>query len=406
MSTGEASERYSAVAIALHWAIALAMGGMIALGWNMHDAEHRPIEWLFQLHKSIGITILALTIARIAWRLMNPPPALPEAMPPLEKTASHIVHIGFYTLMLVMPLTGWLVVSVSPFSIATVLYGTIGWPHLPGLGELPLETRQEIFPLVEFVHSKLAWLLIGLVALHVAGALKHELSDEEGVLKRMVPRLFGKTTPPRAPGRGALTAFGSAALFFGVIAGTPVIAQSFNGADTTETAASDIAANWQIDYEASEIRFSGDYNGDAYSGTFADWSADIFYDPEALETSATEVIVNTASADTGSTLYDDTLKAGEWFNVSEFSTATVSLANFVNARGGPTADATLTIKGISVTVPFPHVVRIEGDTATMLGTANLSRNRLNLGQDSDASGDWVSDEVKVSVTVKASRIDG
>ena len=115
------TSRYSAVAIALHWAIALGILGMIWLGWNMDNNES-----LFQLHKSIGITILMLTIARIVWRVMNPVPPLPAEMKGWEKTLSSAVHYAFYGLMILMPLTGWLVVSTSyEFDIATVIFGTI-----------------------------------------------------------------------------------------------------------------------------------------------------------------------------------------------------------------------------------------------------------------------------------------
>src|SRR5690606_18071750 len=120
------SSRYTGVAIALHWAMAALLLFMIWLGWNMDDNEAR-----FQLHKSIGITILFLALARLAWRFANPPPPLPEEMPKIEKTASHVVHVAFYVLMIGIPLGGWLMVSISPVQLSTVLYGVISWPHLP-----------------------------------------------------------------------------------------------------------------------------------------------------------------------------------------------------------------------------------------------------------------------------------
>ena len=406
MSDAGLSARYTSVAIALHWLMALALGGMIALGHNMYDADHRPIEWMFQLHKSVGITLLMLVIVRLIWRVMNPPPALPDGMTDLERRGAHGAHMGLYVLMVVLPLTGWVMVSVSPFAIATVLYGMISWPHLPIFAELALETRQAIYPPLANIHNLLSWVLVGLFILHLAGAIKHELSDEEGVLKRMIPGLFGKTAPPRAPSRGALTAFGSAALFFGLIAGTPVIAQSLPGGagETASQQASPAAGNWQVDYETSEIAFSGLYNGDAYSGTFEDWTADIVFDPEALDGSAVAVTVQTGSASTGSSLYDDTLEAGEWFDISTSPSASVALSSFAQSDDGYTATATVTIKGLSVDVPFAFTLDIEGGEASMTGQTVLSREALNLGQDSDPGGDWVADDVQVNVTVKASQI--
>jgi cytochrome b561 len=398
--------RYTAVAIALHWLVALALGAMIALGKNMHDADHRPIEWMFQLHKSIGITILVLMLARLIWRLMNPPPPLPTDMKPLEKRASHWVHIGLYVLVLALPLSGWIMVSVSPFSIATVLYGTIGWPHIAGLPELALETRQSFYPRVEEVHELMSWLLIALFVLHVAGAIKHELSDEEGVLKRMIPRFFGKTSPPRAPARGALLAFGSAFAFFGIIAGGPVIAQSLGGpASVTQDQAD---GNWLIDYDASEIRFSGTHSGAEFSGVFEDWSAVINFDTGALDTASANVTVATSSAQTGDTIYDNTLEAAEWFDVRAFPEATVLLSDFRRSEdavdGTLVATAALTIKELTVEVPFTFDLAEADGVWTMTGSTDLSRQALDLGQESDATADWVSADISVSVTVQASPI--
>lgn len=400
-----ASSRYASVAIALHWTIALAIIVMLWLGWNMHDADHRPVEWMFQLHKSIGITILTLTIARIIWRLMNPPPPLPDGMKPLEKTASHATHIGLYVLMIAMPLTGWVMVSVSPFSIATVLYGTTGWPHLPGLPDLALESRENIYPFVVTIHESLARLMAGLAILHVAGAIKHEISDEEGVLKRMIPALFGKPAPPRPPSRGALNAFGAAAVFFVAVAGAPVVAQSLSGKPAP--AQSKLAtANWDIDYANSEIRFSGIYDEDDFTGTFEDWTASISFSKDALASSHAEVTIETSSARTGNTQYDSTLEAGEWFATNTFPAASVSLTNFRTEGDGLVADAALTIKEIALTLPFVFTLDDSEDTVVMTGTTTLSRAAYDIGQDSDAEGEWVSDEITVSVTVRATKSDG
>ena len=405
MQLSEPSPRYTSVAIALHWLLALALGAMIAIGKNMYDADHQPISWLFQLHKSIGITILVLVIARIVWRFMNPPPALPEAMASMEKRAAHGVHVGLYALMILLPLTGWIMVSVSPFAIATVLYGAVSWPHLPAFAGLALETRELVYPRIENVHELLSWALIALFVLHLAGAIKHELSDEEGVIKRMIPGLFGKTAPPQAPSRGALTAFGSAALFFGVIAATPVIAQSLGNTPAAEPATSGVVANWQIDQEASEIAFSGDYNGNPYSGTFAEWTADISFDPENLADSRAAVSVDVTSIDAGVALYNDTLKATEWFDMGTFPSITIDFSEFEASEDGFSAIGNMAIKGATVEVPLSFSLTIDGDDAVMTGQTTLSRSALDLGQDSDPGGDWVADDVLVDVTVTASRTD-
>ena len=121
-----ANRRYSGVAITLHWVMATLILFMIWLGHNMENHEAR-----FQLHKSIGITLLVLTIARIVWRLYNKPPPLLADVKPLDSKLSKLVQFVFYGLMLMIPLGGWIMVSVSPFAVPTVLFETVSWPSLP-----------------------------------------------------------------------------------------------------------------------------------------------------------------------------------------------------------------------------------------------------------------------------------
>lgn len=393
------SARYSAVAIALHWVIAAGIIFMIGLGWNMEGSES-----LYQLHKSIGITILLLTVARIVWRLLNRPPALPGDMKPWEKTLSHGVHVAFYALMVLMPLTGWLLVSTSyDFDVPTVLYGLVSWPDIPGVSFLSNETGHAV---VEFVHSKLAWVAIILLGLHVAGAVKHEISAEEGVLKRMIPGLFGKTSQPSAPPRAFFAAFGAALGVFILIAGVPALFGGGSGSASPAAeapAGAEIEANWTVDPAASSIEFSGTHEGSIYRGAFNDWSAEIQFDPDELDAARARVTVRTGSAEVNRKLYTDSLKSAEWFNVSQHPQATVELGNFRQTDDGYVADATLALKDSSVTVPFAFTLDIDGDTATMQGSTSVERTPLNLGQQSDPGADWVGETVNITVDVRASR---
>src|SRR3990170_2071481 len=170
-----AQQRYSLVAILLHWAIALALGFQLALGFSMPKDERGFA--LFQLHKSVGITILLLTLARVAWRLARrPPPAVEGGF---QGFLAKAVHTLLYVFMIGMPLTGWAVVSTSRIEIPTLFWGAIPWPHLPLPGSL-----NEAF---EETHELLAWIGIALIALHVAGALRHQFLVRDGLLRRMGP---------------------------------------------------------------------------------------------------------------------------------------------------------------------------------------------------------------------------
>ncbi len=401
----EAARRYTGVAIALHWVIALGILGMIAGGWYMGDMADGPQKTaLYQLHKSIGITILLLTIARILWRIMNPPPPEPESMKSWEKTASGLAHFGFYALMILMPLTGWLYVSTAyDFDIPTVLYGVVSWPDLPFVGHLKNETANSA---IENVHSKLAWVAIGLLVLHVAGAIKHEFGPEEGVLKRMAPGLFGPTSSPRPPAKGFLMAFGSAFLVFGVIAALPLLQTGAASPQLDREAASGSAA-WTVDYDNSSIRFAFTHEGKAYEGAFNDWNASIVFDPDNPDAARVSAEIATGSALTGVKIYDDSLKGSEWFFVKEFPTAKARV--FAFERGASEnlwmADVEVSIKDLSLTVPFTFTLNMDGDTARMTGDATLFRSPLNLGMQSDPNAAYVSEEVDVSVTIEATRAE-
>lgn len=103
--------RYTAVARALHWIIAILILGNLVFGFA-HDAL--PKDWaVMPVHKSIGLTALALTLVRIIWRLTHPAPPLPAAMPAWEKGAAHATHVVFYALMLILPLSGWIMSSAG-----------------------------------------------------------------------------------------------------------------------------------------------------------------------------------------------------------------------------------------------------------------------------------------------------
>lgn len=179
--------RYGAVAMGLHWAIALLIVAQIWLGWTMGDMDDTAAaKDLERTHISIGLIVLMLTLARVAWRLAHKPPPLPAEMPKWEQTLSSVVHVLFYVLLLAIPLTGWAMESTGPRPIP---FFSLEWPHLPFVSGLPREQARPLHEALEDIHgSKLVWLMIGLIALHVAGALKHQF-DGHPVLYRMLPLL-------------------------------------------------------------------------------------------------------------------------------------------------------------------------------------------------------------------------
>jgi cytochrome b561 len=182
--TGRAgATRYSSGAIAFHWTIALLVIANLIIGIG-HDGIP-ALRALMGAHKAIGITVLVLTLARIAWRIAHRPPPLPTGTPGWEKGLAHAVHWTLYVLMLAMPLTGWLMVSGPGPGRPTSWFGLFIVPKLPasaGAADLGHDA-----------HGLLGWLMLALVVLHVAAALRHHLILRDTVLGRMAPVLRRST---------------------------------------------------------------------------------------------------------------------------------------------------------------------------------------------------------------------
>jgi len=187
-ATAARGQRYSTVAMSLHWAIALLMIGNIGLAWYFNSLPHALRSPPTQLHKSIGITVLLLTLARIAWRFIGPPPPLPDSLRPWEKVGARISHVVFYGLMLGLPLTGWAMVSASPLVAVhpTVLFGVVLWPTFPFPG-LDSDALHDAHKTLELGHGLLAKLAYLTIAVHVLAALKHQFLDRDDVVARMTP---------------------------------------------------------------------------------------------------------------------------------------------------------------------------------------------------------------------------
>ena len=189
MSLAERSP-YSRAAIILHWLIALLIIGNLVGGLLMDyfldsaDPAMKKLGFqIIQLHKSFGLTVLVLSLVRLGMRLSAGFPPLPGHMTGLERVLARITHYGFYALMLLIPLSGWVMVSASTLGFPTSYFGLFDWPHLP------IPTSKETSGSASEVHEILGYMAIGLISLHVAGALKHQFFDRDDVLSRMLPAL-------------------------------------------------------------------------------------------------------------------------------------------------------------------------------------------------------------------------
>lgn len=166
---------------AFHWIVAALVLAQFALGWMAASWRLSPAKLnLFVWHKSIGMTVLALVVLRLLWRLANPAPAAPAGTPAWERAAATVTHALLYFLLIAMPLDGWLINSAAgvPFSIFWMI-------PLPPL----VAPDPALADACKLAHFWMFVLLAALVALHAAAALRHHFVKRNDVLTRMI---FGK----------------------------------------------------------------------------------------------------------------------------------------------------------------------------------------------------------------------
>jgi len=422
-------DRYSAVAIILHWLIAAAIVFQLILGWRGGDLKTTLEGYaLIQLHKSVGITILIVSLARLAWRLANPPPPEPATLAPWERRLSRLTHWGFYVIMIALPLSGWIMVSTSKIVLPTLLYGAIPWPHLPGLVDLAAPAKAAWNALALRTHVILGWGAWALLALHVAGALKHQLfARDEPILARMAPG--AKPAGWREP-RLAVIAVAMAAV---AVAGTtvsvsppknrppaprPLAVVDAPPAPVTvpdpvpvaepavvapASAQAGAPSRWTV-ASGSTLGFATAFGGAAIEGRFKRWSADILFSPEALDRSKVRVEIDLGSADTGDAQRDEMLPSGDWLDVASHPKAVFAAERFEKTGADRyVAHGKLTLRGTTRPVALPFRLKIDGDTARLTGVTSLDRTAFGVGQGEWKSTDQIPAKVGVNVDLTAKR---
>jgi len=168
---------YTRTAIVLHWLIAALVFGMLALGVYMSDLSFSPQKLrLYNYHKWIGVSLFVLMGLRLVWRLTHTPPPLPAQMPRWQQVAAHGLHASLYLILLLIPISGWLMSSAK--GVSTVWFGLLPLPDVVAKDRALGETLAQ-------VHQALNIVLVAMIAAHILAALKHQLIDRDGLLARM-----------------------------------------------------------------------------------------------------------------------------------------------------------------------------------------------------------------------------
>lgn len=392
-------QRYSRAAIFLHWAIAALLAFQIAVGWALEDLGARAFS-LYQLHKSIGISIFVLTLARVAVRYWKPRPAPVEGG--WQGALAKAVHGGLYIFMLGAPLTGWALVSTAKVKVPTLIFGVIPLPHLP----LPMNMHG----LAEGSHSLLAWIGIALFLLHVAGALRHHFLMGDGLLWRMIPA----RSPVLLVALPALIAAGFVLGRVILPAPAPKVAAAVKPVAVEEeapgnaTEAVDNAANaavpaatenaavaeepmgpppaWAVQ-PGGTIGFSVGNNGEAISGGFSKWTAKIVMDPDHPGSADIRVEIDLASASVGDSYKDGMLAGDEFFGVAAHPGATFT-ARGAEKTGANSyrASGTLTLKGVTKPQSIRFTLSGTGKARKVSGSATIARAPFGVGNGESSTG--------------------
>ena len=175
----ERGDRYSRGAIAFHWVIAVLVLFNLFVGL-FHESLLEGVR-VMPAHKATGIAILGLTLGRMVWRLAHKPPHLPDAMPGWEKAIAKAVHFILYALLLILPLTGWLLSSNPERPRPIDWFGLFQIPVLPATPGIAGTAHE--------AHELLGYLMAALVVIHIAAALRHHFVLRDRVLARMAPAL-------------------------------------------------------------------------------------------------------------------------------------------------------------------------------------------------------------------------
>jgi cytochrome b561/polyisoprenoid-binding protein YceI len=389
--------RYSKIAMLLHWSLAFALAFQIGLGWQFVSLQRGPnLFELYQLHKSVGIMILVLSLARLVIRMGYTRPK-PLADTIWSRRTAKLVHGGFYLVLIGGPLTGWLLVSSAKIAVPTVLFGILPLPHLP--------VGSAAHGAAEALHSQLAWLAIVLLLLHVIGALRHQFVKDEDILQRMLPWVLKRktaafatmciilTTIGMAYGAGANLMLANAPKARSPAAQSPAKIPEATLPDTPKSAEEPKAVNkqdagipvkeWRVS-GGGKLAFTVDWNGTPINGTFRRWNSDIRFSPEDLAQSRIRVTIDVGSASTADNQRDDMLLGESFLNAAAhpkavFNSSSIRLLNgdHYSARG------TLDMNGKAHPVTLSFKLKIDGTRAEVAGSSSLRRTQFGVG-----SGEW------------------
>ena len=399
MQISNSSDRYGLVAQSLHWAVAILILILFGLGLLMNnlsfdtEAQVARAFFIFSLHKTLGLTVFALAILRIIWAVTQPHPHPLSSHKPPEVLAAQVVHWLLYVAIFAMPLTGWLHHS------ATEGLAPIWGPFPQRIGLVPQTEAAEVF--WGWAHYLTAWVMGSIIALHIAGALKHAVLDRDGTLQRMIPGM-GRRDLATSP--SPFKTLAPALAILAVLATGVAIALTAPApkelVENTSSEADEFEGNWSVVAENSALNISVVQSGKQVDGQFESWSASILFDPNAPEAARVEVDIDIASLSLGS-IGQQALSA-DYLNVEAFPSAHFSSAGFTDLGDGQyETSGVLNLVGVEKPLVLSFSLALEGDKVQAEGNAIILRRDHGVGPEETGT---VAADVGLNFSLNAIRI--
>ena len=364
-------QRYSSLAIYLHWLSAIVIIVLLLSGWSLYFEVWQFKQLVFELyqwHKSIGVVVLIIVAIRICWRFKRPPPKLPHALDTHRKKI-HAGHAILYVLMIVMPLSGWVLVSTNPQGIPTIVFGIFEWLHLP----LP----EAVYKPATLLHFYAAIVLSIAIVGHILLSIKHQIGGV-AIFARIFPQL-----------KVSIAIVLTVSLFAYL---SMFVFQTFDSNTSEAVQKNQLTTQDEQVFVSKSIAFHGEHAGNPFTGTFEQWQLDTDIDFANQTMTRFDLNVLIDSVKTGSSLNDKTLMERDWFHVEEFPSAIfrASSVEFLNNNQAMIIGQ-FTVKNIDKSLKFLLTLNKKNITTEFI----LKRSDFELGQEADPDAEWVSEEIKI-----------
>lgn len=374
MPASNTATRYGSVTKSFHWLTALLILTVIPLGIIANGMAYDTGEalarkaWLFSLHKTIGVAIFFVALARIGWALSQPKPAPIHAGRRAEHFLAEVVHWLLYGSLLIVPLTGWV------HHAATTGFAPIWWPFGQDLPFVP--KSDSLAGTTAGLHIVFERVLALSIFLHVAGALKHAFIDKDATLARMWP---GKTEAGISERTTSYTPIaGAVAVWIAAVGiGSALGIYASHSTPVQAAALEQVQSQWQV--QDGDIAITVTQFGSQISGRFADWTAEIAFDPDTPELTKGTVtaVISIPSLTLGSVT--DQAMGPDFFDAQTHQTAIFTADLIALPDEMFEAKGTLSIKDVTMPLTLPFTLDITGDTAVMSASTTLNRLDFTIG---------------------------